>query len=533
MEALCNRHGLFRLKEELVRVPFVVKGRLVLPPEVSPESVREAFSRAGEYATLVKMENVQVLREPVIQRSSMKYTGEYIYQVMPAPGAYELIEPETATLADGLYRLGVDDILDYIESIVSTLLENYSLAMRVLELLRRTSEFPEAFLDDWINSTASSLNRETARQMIDSELSFMGKPGSQYLEGWVEVPGGAESGWLRQKAVEIFGRNENMPEVKRPYVRAMPTRQLHITAGNAPEVPLVSALRAVLTKSAAVIKMPYGATLSGAFFAMAAVAAAPDHPITRHLSMVYWQGGDEAIEAELLMSGAFDRLVVWGGHEAIASMQSRTHFARAVYLNPRYGVSFIGNEAFSASLEEVAMRASLDVMIHNQKACSSSLVHYVEGSAGQAVRYAGMLQEALYRWDEEIPNFLNPLKKAQLKRMRRGRYIGAEWLVNTREGEFSSGVVVIQDEFDILDHPMCRLVVVKPVDRLEGALKKLNQFVSTAGVYPEERRLELRDRMLSRGVSSVLSLGHCENLYSGMPHDGMLVLGHLVDWKNS
>ena len=79
---------------------------------------------------------------------------------------------------------------------------------------------------------------------------------------------------------------------------------------------------------------------------------------------------------------------------------------------------------------------------------------------------------------------------------------------------------------------MCRLVFVQPVDSLEGTFKYLNQAVSTAGIFPEKRRLELRDRILARGVSNVLPLGQSERFYAGMPHDGMLVLSQLVDWKN-
>ena len=160
--------------------------------------------------------------------------------------------------------------------------------------------------------------------MIDSELSYLGRPGGEFLDGWVEVePHRPAAG-------------------ERPCVRAMPTRQLHITAGNAPEVPLISALRAVLTKSAAVIKLPYGATLTGALFAMAAAAGAPEHPITQNLSMVYWPGGDRAVEDVLFQHGAFDRIIVWGSPETVASVQSRALFTRVICLNPRYGVSLIG-----------------------------------------------------------------------------------------------------------------------------------------------------------------------------------------------
>jgi hypothetical protein len=116
--------------------------------------------------------------------------------------------------------------------------------------------------------------------------------------------------------------------------------------------------------------------------------------------------------------------------------------------------------------------------------------------------------------------------------MKHGRYVHARWHINSREGEFTSGVVV-PGEFDVIEHPMCRLVVVRPMDKLESAFKYLHQGVSTAGIYPEERRLALRDRVLARGVSNVLPLGQCERIFAAMPHDGMIVLSQLVDWKNA
>ena len=53
------------------------------------------------------------------------------------------------------------------------------------------------------------------------------------------------------------------------------------------------------------------------------------------------------------------------------------------------------------------------------------------------------------------------------------------------------------------------------------------------GVYPEARRAQLRDRIAARGVSNILPISHCDRLYPGMPHDGLLVLCELVDWKSA
>ena len=115
----------------------------------------------------------------------------------------------------------------------------------------------------------------------------------------------------------------------------------------------------------------------------------------------------------------------------------------------------------------------------------------------------------------------------------RGRYARAGWLTNTRDGRHTSAVVLMPGEFDILDHPLSRLVVVRQVDDLQEVFPYLHQGVSTAGVYPESRRAELRDLIAARGVTNVLPLGQCERIVPGAPHDGMIVLSELVDWKNS
>jgi hypothetical protein len=491
----------------IIHIPFLIKGRLVTPPKLDRNQIEKAFGSVDVDDTYVKLSAAQIVRERVIDRKTMTCTGEYIYQVMPPLKAEDLIEKDFDRLTETLYSLSVYAILDYLDKILDYLCKNRKLISRITQLYSTTSEYPDALLEKWFASLTTMINRENARQMIDAELSYDGKPGSAFLNGWVKVKD--EAG----------------------YIRAMPTRQLHITAGNVPEVPIISSLRAVLTKSAAVIKLPYGAILPGAMLALAAYEAAPDHPITQNLSMVYWQGGDDNIENMLFAPGAFDRIVVWGGPATIAEVQSKTPFTKTISLNPRYGISLIGKEAFSGKLKETIDKALPDVTAYNQKACISSLVHYVEGSEEQANEYADCLQQALKSHDDKTPNFTSPEAKGQVKRMKRGRYADAKWYLNYNGDDFISGAVVMTGEFDILDHPSSRLIIVRPVAKLDDALKYISQNVSAVGVFPEERRLELKDRILARGVSSVLPLGQCEKVFAGMPHDGMMILNQLVDWK--
>jgi hypothetical protein len=536
MQDLCAQHHLLSAEGGVIRVPFLVKGRLVAPAEIERDEILAAFAAAGDGAGYVKLPEAQVIRLPAIERDNMRTTPEYIYHVLPNIRPIDLIETDFDDLARGPYALTVDEVLEYLESIAAALQANPSMVDRVRDLCRLTSEHPDAYLDAAFATLLIGLDKPAARAMIDRELAAWSIPGSRFLDGWVDVPAMVFPGLapLLAQTLPMAGPVEPAANPATA-IRAMPTRQLHITAGNAPQIPLVSALRLVLTKSAGVIKCPLEVTLPGALMALAAVAAAPDHPLTRHLSVVYWQGGDESVETALFTPGAFDRIVVWGAPEAVASVQSRALFTKIICFNPRYGLSLIGREAFAepARLGEVAYAAATDVMIYGQKACTASQVQFVEGTEEQVRAYADCLAEVLSRWDELAPPFVAPATRGQLKRLQRGKYSSADWRINQRGDSFSSGVVVLSREFDILDHPMCRLVLVRPVDDLRQALPSLNAGVSTVGVYPEARRLELRDAVAARGVSNILPLGQCERVFPGAPQDGMLVLSELVDWKNA
>lgn len=533
LEELCQRHGLLAEDDGVVHVPFLVKGQLRVPPRLSRAQVSEAFAHAEPGAGYARLAQAQVLREPIIDPSNTRYTGEYLYQVLPALSPVELIETDIGKLVGGPYALSVQEVLDYLSQVASALTQSEATVARVHRLSALTSQHPRPFLDGAFAGLLAGLDPQAGREMIDAELAAWGLPGSRFLEGWVPVPGQVLPGLVPMLAQGLSGGHEAAQHRAAPtLIRAMPTRQLHITAGNAPQVPLISALRLILTKSAGAVKFPFEATLPGALLSSAAFAAAPDHPITRNLSAVYWQGGDESVESVLLAPGAFDRVVVWGAPSAVAAVQTRAVFTKVICFNPRYGVSLIGREAMSAGLQRVAFLGAMDAMIYNQKACSAAQVQYFEGTFDEACEYARHLSAVLAQWDDRAQQFVLPVQRGQLKRMRRGRYSGATWLVNQREGEFASGVVVMPEEFNVLDHPMCRLVVVRPVPRLDDALQFLHAGVSMAGVYPEERRAALRDTIAARGVSNIFPLGQCERLFPGIPQDGMLTLSELVDWKN-
>jgi hypothetical protein len=543
---LVQNEGWLSLSDDgVVRCPLLVKGRLVGPPMVRADAITRAFAAldrgrgsADVPAGYAKVGGAQVLRHQEIDRRTMRATGRWIYTVMPAVDPKELVETDIDALTRELYSMPHESALEWLRVVRAALDRESAAVNRVRDLDRMTSEHPDAFGDAAFLAFPFLLAPEIAVESVDSELSHFGAKGTRLLDDWVEMPTQRTPG-----PVHVLGGDlvpdalMNEIHTKRALVRALPTRQLHITAGNSPLIPVLSLLRAVWTKSPCTLKLPSGAALPGSLIALVAATAAPNHPITKHLSMVYWQGGDEEIERILFLPNAYDRIVVWGSPDSVASVRERASFTKILCFNPRYSVSLVGREAFDArqagKLDEVAARAVCDSMIENQKACIASLVHYVEGSVEDAERYAAAVGRVLARWDQRMTHPLLDRHRGQLKRLERGVLVDAQVTYQKVDGEFRSGVIVAPHEFAIKDHPMCRLVVVRPVSKLDDCLRFFHAGVATAGVYPEDRRRELRDRIAARGVSNIVPLGHGGSAAVGSAHDGMLVLSELVDWKNA
>jgi hypothetical protein len=531
---VCRAHELLEPDAHGVsRVPFLIHGRLSLPDRVSWDELQRTFDAldagrgvsAGP-ATYARIGRTQVLRSPTRK-------GGFSYAIMPSFEADEVIERDVGTLATELYDLPFSQIQDFVQALRRALEDSADLLERIQEATLTSAELPDFWHRAAFASFQLLLDPEGLARAVDRELSAWGIDGRRLIDGWVDLPESAIPSEINVLASSIHADESYAWKPGRPALRAMPTRQLHITAGNAPQIPLVSALRAFATKSAAVIKSPSGAILPGSLLTLAIACAMPDHPLTRHLSIVYWKGGDEKIEARLFAPGSFDRIVVWGDPESVTSVRQRAIATKVLTFNPRYAVSFIGREAFEGGdLESIAVQSVSDSLIANQKACIASLVHYVEGDASQAKAYAEAVQRVLKEIDEAAPNHLRPQVRGDIKRLQRGAFIDAEWLVNGRDGAFSSGVVILDHELEIAKHPMARLIVVRRVDDLDRALSYLHAGVSTVSIHPPARRRALRDRIAAAGVSNIVDLGQSGRAYPGMSHDGMLVLSELVDWKN-
>ena len=539
----CQANRLLQRDDGICRLPFLIKGEVRLPKTIARVTIEEAFracdarrSPGTTEAHSLTIDDVQVLREAVIDRDTMKGTGEWAYSVMPAFKPHEVVDHAYGELVHDLYNMPFSEVLRFVKIVEQTLALEYEFIDRVRAETLQTSQLPDLWHNAGFAAFPILLNENTIGQLVDNDLRAYGIRGRDLLDTWQSVPQADLSPAPINIAMALIDSDGGSAwRERKPQLRAMPTRQLHITAGNSPQIPLLSLIRAIATKSPAVIKLPFGATAPGSLIALAAAVALPNHPLTRHLSVVYWPGGDRKYEDTFFLPTSFDRIVVWGAPTAVISVKERAPFSKVLAFNPRFGLSLIGREAFAtgATMHEAAVRAISDSLIANQKACIASQVLFVEGTDEQIISFAREVQSLLKTVDAQIPNHIEPSLRGALRRLQNGGLINADWFTNDVNGQFSSGVVIAKNEFNVAQHPMCRLLVLRPVRDLREALSGLTHAVSTVSVFPANRKDILRDEIAARGVSNVVTLGESGTGYAGQSHDGMMVLTELVDWKNS
>ena len=188
-------------------------------------------------------------------------------------------------------------------------------------------------------------------------------------------------------------------------------RVLHIPAGNGGLVSAVTILRSVITRCDTIIKAPSNDPLTAVAIARTLADVAPDHPITRHLAVGYWKGGDVAVEEPLYRPEHIEKIVAWGG---FASVKHVTRYIQPglemIALDPKRSATIIGHQAFSddETMREVARCAAVDIGVANQEGCANARVIYVmSGTDAAGIANANRLGEMIYEELTRLPAFIS------------------------------------------------------------------------------------------------------------------------------
>jgi Acyl-CoA reductase (LuxC) len=412
-----------------------------------------------------------------------------------------------------LNDLAFDEILDMLEALGHALVfETNTHLQEAYEAALLANPLPPDMLKNSYRILQPLFSRAHVLEVADSQV------GLGYLNGWVP---------------------QTLSDGREVRVRAFGSRVLHIPAGNGGMVSAVTILRSVITRCDAIIKAPSNDPLTAVAIARTLADVAPDHPITRHLAVGYWKGGDTAVEEPLYRPEHIEKIVTWGG---LASVKHVTRYIQPglemIALDPKRSATIIGREAFGddESMREVARCAAVDIGVANQEGCANARVIYVmSGTDPAGIARANKLGDLIYEELTRLPAFistppLNPSRElyehVEASRMTEDFYrvIGGE----QREGaiivsQFDSAV----DYSAMLSGRVANIVPVDSIDKVTGAV---TAYTQTIGIYPESLKRKLRDTLPLFGAQRLTSLGYACSVPIAAPQDAIEPMRRMCKW---
>ena len=401
-----------------------------------------------------------------------------------------------------LLDVPLDEIIDFLVETGERLrLDRNPHLQHCLELVAATNPLPRRVVENLYHAAPHMLARDSLLSMVESNFCDRA-----ILDGWVE----------RRDAQGNTGR-----------LRAFPPRMIHMLAGNAPAGCLASIAQGALVKAVNLFKMPSSDPFTTVAILRTMAEIDPEHPVVRSMTAVYWRGGDEQIERTLYRPQYFDRVVAWGGGDAIGNVQRYIGPGlQLVSFDPKSSISMIGREALSsdAAIEEAAERTAQDTTVFNQEACLASRFVFVEGSEAEVERYCARLAARL-GVDRLFASAQAPALPFELREeIDMLDAIGEAKLWGRGDGK---GMVILTER-PVDFHPSNKTSNVVRVERLEDAIRYVNVATQTIGVWPPERKTELRDGIAAAGGQRICRLGTANLHVPGGAHDAMFALQRFV-----
>ena len=372
-----------------------------------------------------------------------------------------------------------------------------------LELIAATNPLPRRIVENLYRQAPYFLDRQLLESIVDSNFS-----NRDALDGWVD-------------RVDMFGN--------KGAIRAFPPRMVHMLAGNAPSGCVSSIAQGALVKAVNLFKMPSSDPFTTVAVLRTMAEIDPKHPVVRSMSAVYWQGGDTAIERTLYRPQYFDKIVAWGGGDAINNViQYLGPGIQLISFDPKSSISMIGREVFDReeSIAEVAEKLAADTTVFNQEACLTSRYAFVEGERPQAESLCAALAQRL-GVDRDFASAMGPPLSAELRE--EIQVMEAMGDVQTWGGFDGRGLVILSDR-PVEFQPTNKTSNVVLVGSLDDAVRYVNVATQTIGIYPYERKAQLRDRLASAGAQRLCRLGTANAHVLGSPHDAMYPLQRFVHW---
>lgn len=403
-----------------------------------------------------------------------------------------------------LLNVPLAEIIDFLVETGQRIMDPGNTVMQeCIDRMCSTHILPRAVVENQARYAAMYLDKR--KLMAEVEQNF---PDPKALDGWIPKR-------------DFTGRES--------FVRAFAPRLIHVLPGNSPGVAVKSIAQGAMVKAVNLFKMS-----SSDPFTMVAILRTmadidPNHAIVKSMSAVYWRGGDTSVERVLYRPQYFDKIVAWGGGDAINNViQYLGPGLQLVSFDPKTSISMIGKEAFASddTLRLVADLASADVMTLNQEACVASRFIYVEGAQEQVDRFCEQLHRRIVE-RASASGDVRPLDMSLREQIETLMLMDDEYRV---WGKTDGRGCVIRSDEPVEFHPINKTANVVCVPSLDDAVKYINVATQTVGFYPFQRMADYRDRLASGGAQRTVHLGEAGPSTIGNPHDAMYPLHRFVHW---
>lgn len=457
-----------------------------------------------------------VIRGTVITADATRYETRRGGRAFATPDVTKYLDQltvRTPSALSDLYSISFEEILTYLHELGKRLsLDDNRWLQDAFELSCQTSGLPEPVIEHIYRSFPARFDAVRLRDIADRVI------GIDYLEGWVPT---------------------ELSDGTRFSVRAFGARTVHIVAGNLPLSAASSVIRNALTRSDAIIKSPSNDPATGGAIACTMAEMAPDHPVTRHLSVAYWKGGDTAVESLLYQPARVEKIIAYGGEASMRHVRGYIQPGlELIALDPKLSSTIIGRGALGddASIQGVARRLAMDVGGLNQEGCVNARVVYVEsGTDASGLRRLRTLAQHLYDEIRVLPatisgpaRWFDPELRSSLEAL-----ATVPDYFEVIGGTAGEGAVVVSLEEDPVDFASLlsgRVANLVPVDSLETAINAVNAYTQTIGIYPPELKAQIRDRLALHGAQRLPTLGHAIDFQMATPQDGMEAMRRMVKW---